>query len=570
MSLDSGFARLQPFDRAQEDKLESWKQIAVFFNREVRTVQRWEEAEAMPVRRHRHRKLGSVYAYQSELRAWWEGRSKQPEPGSTTPQVTPSESATREIGRRVGIVLLPFVQHSQFAAIGVDVDGLAEEIASTLGQLNPRLLGVVSRCHTRLFAALRNDNCPRSFADRALYLLEGSLRPMADGIRVYIQVVSVADMCSVWTKAGDFTTESVQLEAEIAAWVARCLPVDLLVSLSPLFDPQPTHRAGAKEACEHGYRLSEQRTSGSIRLAVQGFERALEIDPSYTLAYSGLTRSYSLMSFYSVEPAKTIVTRARGAALGALAMRPAQAEAHASLGDVHFAFDWDWRGAEAQYLTALALNPTYEHARAWYAGMLWAVGRFSDAHAQLACALELAPESLSLNFNLAELLYYSGNYAEACRQSTKLIQMDSSFALGYAFLGLACEQMHNYGDAVDAFRTATELETGDPCFQAMLAHAYGVSGNSEMAKASVCEALRESEHSLSPDYDMAATMVALNEPKMALAYLECAYDVRNMKMANICCDPRFEVLRGTTALRDLTHRMNFQGTSRAAAAAAVR
>jgi tetratricopeptide (TPR) repeat protein/TolB-like protein len=530
MSLDSGFAGLHSFDRAQERKLESWKQIAVFFNREVRTVQRWEESEAMPVRRHRHRKLGSVYAYQSELRAWWEGRSKRPDQESAAPQAThASEAAALGIGRRVGIVLLPFAKHSQSAAIGVDVDGLAEEIASTLGQLNPGLLGVVSRLHAGLFAAVRNDRCPRPLADRALFLLEGSLRPISAGIRVYIQVVSAADMCSVWTKARDFTTQSVcQLETEIAAWVARCLPVDLLVNLSTLLAPQPTHRAGAKEACEHGYRLSEQRTSGSIRLAVQEFERALEIDPNYTLAYSGLTRSYSLMSFYSVEPPKTIVTRARAAALGALAMRPAQAEAHASLGDVHFTFDWNWRGAEAQYLTALALSPTYEHARAWYAGMLWAVGRFSDAHAQLACALELAPQNLSLNFNLAELLYYSGDYAEACRQSTKLIQMDSSFALGYAFLGLACEQMHNYGDAVDAFRTATELETSDPCFQAMLAHAYAASGDSPMAKASVCEALRESEHSLSPNYDMAATMVALNEPQMALAYLECAYDSRNM------------------------------------------
>jgi tetratricopeptide (TPR) repeat protein/TolB-like protein len=559
MSLNSGFPGPRALKHAQEGKLESWKQIAVFFDREVRTVQRWEETEAMPVRRHRHRKLGSVYAYQSELRAWWEERGQRTEAGSTATQAPhAAEPATWETGRRVAIVLLPFTMHSHFAGAGVDIDGLAEEIASTLGQINPRLLGVVSRRHANLFATLQNHDGPPSSANRAVYLLEGSLRPTSDGgMRVYIRVVSVADMCSVWTQACDFTAESVrQLEGEIAAWVTRCLPVDLLVSLSTLSDPHPSRPAGAKEAYDHGYRLSEQRTSGSIRLAVRRFERALEIDPNCALAYSGLTRGHSLMSFYSIEPPKKLVTRARAAALSALALQPARAEAHASLGDVHFAFDWDWRGAEAQYLTALALNPGYEHARAWYAGMLWALGRFPDAHAQLTCALELAPDSLSLNFNLAELLYFSGDYAEAYRQSTKLIRMDSSFALGYAFLGLACEQMHKYGGAVDAFRTATELETGDPCFQAMLAHAHAVSGNSQMARASVRKALREGDF-MPPNYDVAATMVALNEPGMALTYLERAYDTRAMKMVNIQRDPRFEVLRGTTALKDLTHRMSF-------------
>jgi tetratricopeptide (TPR) repeat protein len=529
------------------------------FNREVRTVQRWEEREGMPVRRHRHAKLGSVYAFRSELKSWWEGRANSVAATVPAPlrRVT-AAPAPRAATRRAGIVVLPFSSCNAMESRKLDADRLAEEIGCHLGRLDPQHVGVFSRRHTKIYSTLRGEECFPVASHPSLFLLEGSLRHCAGRARIYVQLVSVVDLCSIWSAVQDFEMLSdPSIEENIAAWVAAVLPADLLRNLAAV----PSHSIASsddiEEACDHGDRLLEQRTPGSVRRAVQEFERTLRIDSTCTRAYSGLTQCYSLMSFYSIEQPKTVGAMARSAALRGLSVRPERAETHASLGDVQFGFDWDWQGAEAHYLTALALNPHYDHAHAWYAGLLWALGRFDDASAHLLDALDRNPDSLSLNLNLAELFYYSGSYNDAVRQSRRLTELDSSFVPGFALLGLAYEQTQDYEAAMTAFREAIAVAGGDAGLLAMLAHCYAVCGEEAKARTTVQEVLREGRGGILPNYDLAAALAALGERDESLACLRRAWETRSMKLTNVRFDPRMAPLHGTGAFDDLMRRMRF-------------
>ena len=200
--------------------LESWKEIAAYFRRGVRTVRRWEKEEGLPVHRQVHKKLGTVYAHTSELDAWRRGRSAAitPAPGPVLNRARSNRTAST----RVMISVLPFENLSGDSEQEYIADGLTEEMISQLGRLNPATLGVIAR--TTVMQYKGTSRTVRQIAEelRVDYVLEGSVRREGGRIRVTGQLIDVLDQAHVWSGTYDHAVHSVMaLQRELAGDIGR-------------------------------------------------------------------------------------------------------------------------------------------------------------------------------------------------------------------------------------------------------------------------------------------------------------------------------------------------------------
>jgi len=201
-----------------------------------------------------------------------------------------------------------------------------------------------------------------------------------------------------------------------------------------------------------------------LKAALAYFKQAIEEDPQYAQAYSGLSDTYALLGDwqYAVMTPKEAFPEAKAAATKALELDSTLGEAHNSLAFVLDAFDWNLNTAGKEFRRAIELNPGYATAHHWYAWHLSLLGQFDEAIAEMRKAENLDPLSLIINADLAELLVLAHSYDESIRQSRKTIEMDPNFALAHNQLAQAYLQKHMYDEAVAEMRKAVQFSGGEP------------------------------------------------------------------------------------------------------------
>ena len=165
--------------------------------------------------------------------------------------------------------------------------------------------------------------------------------------------------------------------------------------------------------------LSSQRTPEMLLKAVTHFQQAIETDPGFALAYSGLADCYALLGVYHALPTNEAFPKAKAAAAQALAIDDSIAEAHTTLAFVKTHFDWDWSGGEAAFRRAIKLSPSYATAHHWYAINLMSTGRVDESIAQILRAQDLDPLSPIISTDVAEMFYWAGQYDRAIESGTK-------------------------------------------------------------------------------------------------------------------------------------------------------
>src|SRR4029450_5087246 len=192
----------------------------------------------------------------------------------------------------------------------------------------------------------------------------------------------------------------------------------------------------AYEAYVRGRYFLGKRTEPDLRKGIGYFQRAIDADPTYAAAYSGLADCYNMLGYYTLLPPKEAYSNAQAAARRALELDSMLAEPHASLGWTQFMFRWDRPSAEREFRRAIALNPNYPTAHAWYDAYLAAMGGHDESIAEGKRAQELDPLSLITNAALARPFYNARRYDEAIAQSKKTLEIDPKFARAYYWLGL--------------------------------------------------------------------------------------------------------------------------------------
>jgi tetratricopeptide (TPR) repeat protein len=298
-----------------------------------------------------------------------------------------------------------------------------------------------------------------------------------------------------------------------------------------------------------------KRTADGFTKSIDYFNKAIDQDPTYAPAYSGLADAYALSGDweYGILPPKDAYPKAKAAATKALELDSNLGEAHVSLAFALDAYDWDWEAASREFRRGIELNPGYATGHHWYAWHLTTLGKENEAISEMKHAESLDPLSLIISDDLAEEFLIAHRYDEAMQQSRKTIEMDSSFAVGHYELGQVFVQKHLYDQAIPELLKAIELSGGSMTCTSNLAYAYAVSGNRTEALKILDELKKRSTHGFSNDPEIALVYVGLNDKDQAMLWLEKAYQGRFNP--SILFRPSFDSLRADSRFHDLLRRI---------------
>lgn len=532
-----------------EDRLDSWKDIANYFGRVVRTVQLWERREGLPIHRHFHKQLGSVFAFRSELNAWRSQASainREPEAkAAAVPFSTPKPIQGHKVLRVQPLHKESMPQHQTFC------DAIVAKTELALERVNPGQLIINSSQ-----PALRADSqdLPQWISEGCAtdYVLNWDVQDDGDSLRLNVELMSSENETVVWSHL--FRWQSSDFDRMCDSWadqIAQC--VWLAVISSPASFPAVRRREkpGAREAYLKGRYFWNQRSKESLRKAIQCFEAAVQEDPDFALGYSGIADSLTLLSFYEIVPPSEAMPAARRAALRAIELDPDLAEAHASLADVLFHFERDWQGADCEYRRAIQCNPRYALGYHWYANLLAAKGLHEAAHIAIVHALEIDPVSPIALVWAGVTSHLAHRFDEAIEYYKKALDLDPLFIWTHMYLAQGLEQTGHLKEAIKEFETTIKLAGGSNCVLAMEAHAYAMAGDKASARQILNRLKNSTNRNCMPSYDIAAAYAALGESRQMGLWLNRACDERNMKVFTLIQDPRFDRLRDRPEFKEV-------------------
>jgi TolB-like protein/Tfp pilus assembly protein PilF len=486
-----------------------------------------------------------VFGSKKSARLFQDGYTAGSKTTASSPKEIPNQS----------IAVLPFDNLSRDPENAYFSEGIQDEILTRLAKIAE--LKVVSRTSTQKYKSAP-DNL-RDIAQRlgVANILEGSVQKAGDQVRVTVQLINALSDTHLWADTYDRKlTDIFSVESEIARTVAETLQAKLTGSAKQALASRPTENPEAHELYLKGRYFWNRRTEENLKKALGYFQQAIEKDPSYALAYSGMADCYALMPVYSSNPPKEDIQRAIAAARRALQLDDNLAEAHTSLGNA-LNTDSKFAGAEVEFRRAIALNPNYATLHQWFAECLQAQGRFEEALVEAQRAYDLDPLSLIINAILASVLDCAGRYDEALQQIHRTIDMDPNFGVAYWVLGQILENKGDLKGAADAYEKA-EQAVPSPLRLAVLASVYARINRSAEARKILNELTAKSQRRFVPSYPIALIHVALGDNEQALQLLEKAYDERSIQIGgntgSLKIDKRLDPLRSEPRFQKLLAR----------------
>jgi TolB-like protein/Tfp pilus assembly protein PilF len=567
------------------DRLNSWKEIAAYLKRDVRTLHRWEAEEGLPIHRHLHKKRGSVYAYRSELEAWWGERRLRLEKQVTAPAshwdwrkialasivllliLGPSAYLVQQRAgfhakvpdRKIMLAVLPFENLGGDPDQEYFSDGLTEETIARLGSMNSQQLVVIARSSSMHY---KHTGLGVAQIGRELgvdYLLQGTVHREGGIIRVTAELVQVRDQTHLWSRSYQSDVRDVlALQGDLARGVAAEIQMKLTPAQQARLASTHTTSPEAHEAYLKGLYFWNKITEEGMREAIAHFEQAINLDPAYAEAYATLGSCYGILGNLTAIPPNESFPRNKAAALKALEIDDTVSEAHAQLGYATMFYDHDWPRAEKEFRRALELNPSNANAHRGLAQYFVSNARFDDALAEIERARELDPVSLSINSDQGWFLHFARKPDEAIAQLRRALELDPNFAVAHVMLGNAYELKHEFDRAIVEYQRALALSGNLTGRIAYLGHAYALTGRKNDAQ-QILKRLKElSRRGYVSPYHTALIYVGLGETDEAFAWLEKAYNDHYWMMAFLKVDPRLDPLRSDLRFQDLLRRVGLE------------
>ena len=549
-------------DRPANERLDSWKEIASYLGRDVRTVQRWERTEGLPVKRHLHQSQYTVYAFRPEIDIWMRDRRLPSEPAAKSLPFAPT---------RRGLAVLPFENLSGDTEQEYFNDGLTEEMVVQLGRLRPDKLGVIGRTTMMQYKRTQKSIGEIGRELGVDYLLEGSVRRSDHRVRITAQLIRVTDQTHLWADSYERPLEDVlAIQIGVAERIARSLAMELVHDHGTELSRASTANAAAHDSYLRGLYLWNTRSENGFLKAIEYFKNAVARDPDYAAAYVGLAFCYVTLGWYGALPTVEAYRRATAAATRAIDLDNGVAEGHTALGYAKHLFEWNWDAVEVEHRRALELNPSYVTAHQWYALFLAAVQRFEEALAEMQRALELDPFSLVINAHLGWLLYFLRENDRAIQQLEKTVEIEPKFEISRYFLGLAYLQKGMYEEAVETLKICTELSGRHPGALAGLIHACGRAGRDAEARAFLKEMKAIQEQRFVSPYFFALAYTGCDQKDLAFKWFEKALEDRSGWLANLNIEPALDSIRSDRRFRDLAQRVGLPTRSGGSRSPAVK
>ena len=549
-----------PHQDESAGRLDSWKEIATYLRRQVRTVNLWERAEGLPVHRHLHLKRGTVYAYKSELDEWRRERASSRAAGLVTSKTNLDQLSKRY---KTMIAVLPFKNLSGDASQEYFSDGLTEEMISQLGRVKPGQLSVIARTSSMHYKGSDLEIAVIGTQLGAEYVLEGSVRRCGDRIRITARLIRVADQSNLLSQSYDRELADILvLQAEVATQIAKSVMVELSSAQSGVHpSPSAATSSEAYEAYLRGRLYSNQRTDESLLKAAHYFSQAITKDAQLAVAHCGLADVYHNLGYYSALPPGEAMPLARTAAMRALEIEYALGEAHACLGEIKFFYDWDLEAARKEYELALALNPSYPAAHHYYASYLALIGQHELALKEFEFAQTYDPHSVIISVWKGVSLWLAGQYKEAVKVCLKTLESDPQSFLAHWALGLAYEEVGNWGAAISQFKMAATLSGGNPGMLSALSYAQAKSGQRDQALKTLHQLhLLSARRYVAADH-IAMAHIGLGNDDEALTLLEKAFRERSSWLVTLAIEPRTARVRSNPKFQSLFSNLKLRSNN---------
>jgi TolB-like protein/DNA-binding winged helix-turn-helix (wHTH) protein/Flp pilus assembly protein TadD len=451
------------------------------------------------------------------------------------------------------LAVLPLENLAGDASQDYFADGMTDELITDLGQI--KALRVISRTSVMPYKRVRRSLPQIARELNVDAVLEGTVLRSGEQVRITAQLIQASADKQLWAESyeGDLH-DTLALQKRVARDVAEQIRINLTPQEQAVLKNVNLVNPEAYEAYLKGRYFWNKRTADGLKKAIEYFNAAIEKDPTYAQAYSGLADSYALLGDweYGLLSPKEALPKAKAAATKALELDNTLGEAHASLGFSLDLFDWSWETAEKEFRRAIELNPGYATAHHWYAWHLSEMGRNNEAIAEMRKAENLDPLSLIINADMAEELLIAHLYDDAIQQSRKTIEMDPNFPVAHYALGQAFVQKHMYSEAIAELKIARKLSGDSPICTSNLAYAYAVSGRRSEALEILNDLSKRSNKS-SGAAEIALIYVGLGENAQAMAWLEKAYSERFNP--SILLRPCFDPLRSDLHFQELVRRI---------------
>ena len=527
--------------------------IAWAFEATQEGIKRTEVADAMPVSAAIGRKKHAwiyvvVIAAAISVTLFFLGRYTA---GNKSVASAPNELPTKSIA------VLPFDNLSRDPDNAYFAEGVQDEILTRLAKVAD--LKVISRTSTQRFKSAPADLREIAKQLGVTHILEGSVQKAGDSVRVNVQLINALTDVHLWADTYDRKlTDIFAIESEIAKNVTENLKARLNGRAEEVLAARPTENPEAHELYLKGRYFWNRRSTASLRKAGDYFQKAIDLDPKYALAYAGLADVHSLVPVYAGTAPQDDVPKALAAARKAVELDDRLAESHTSLGNA-LVSSVQLKAAEAEFRRALELNPNYATAHQWLAECLFGQGRFSESLAENERAHELDPLSLIINASYASSLAGAGRYEEAVKQARKTLDLDPELVPGHEILGQIYEDEGKLNEAIIEYSKANELGPTPSNF-AMLAHAYAKTGRMGETRKILDKLSDLSGQQYVGSYPLAIVHLALGEKDEALRLLEQSFVERDILLqglfGSIKIDKRLDPLRHDPRFQKLVERFD--------------
>ena len=388
-------------------------------------------------------------------------------------------------------------------------------------------------------------------------VLEGSIRKLGQTVRVTVQLVSVADGRPLWADKFDEQVAAVfTMEDKLSTKVAEALALNLTSEEKVGLTKRYTANFEAYQEYLRGRYEWSKRTPDGLQKGIAHFNRAIELDSHFALAYAGLADAYALSGFrvYGGLSPHEAMPQAKRAALQALELDSALAEAHASLGLVKSRYDWDWAGAESEFKRALELKPGYALAHQWYSDLLWVTGRGDEAFAEYKLADQADPSSIAITATATVHFYYRREYDRAMVRCRKMLATDSGAYLPHLILGLIYQQKEMRKESLAELQKAIAAGAGRAGQSALGCH-YAATGQLEEALKLIEEFKQAAGKTYLDPLHVAAIYSCLRDSERTLEWIEKGYQDRSTAMVYLNIDPRYDWLHTNPRFVDLARRV---------------
>jgi len=459
------------------------------------------------------------------------------------------------------IAVLPFQNRSTEADTEYLSDGLAESLIYRLSQLPNLKVSPTSSVFRYKGKELDPIKVGQELGVNAV--LAGRIVQRGDNLTISAELVDVRYNKLLW---GEQYERKMSDLLATQREIAREIVDKLKLKVSGEEKVLAKHYTLSNEAYQlylKGRFYWNKRSEEGFQKALQYFQQAIERDPNFALAYSGLADTYNLLGGPEAGgdmPPNEMLPKAKAAALKAMEIDETLAEPHVSLAHTKYFYDRDFSGAEREFKRAIELNPNYSVAHHWYAIYLSGVGREREALAEIRRAQDLDPLSLSINAWLGRILALSGQSDQAVEQLRKTLEMDPNFILAHLRLGQLYEEKGMYDEAITEFRQVLKLSGGKPLGIAALAHAYASAGKREEAQKNLAELLQLSKQRFVSPTSIAMIYIALGDKDQAFAWLEKGNEARDLNVVRLNADWRFASLRSDPRFADLVRRIGIPST----------